>query len=164
MFETNPENAAIIEKLADMLAEISIGNILTYKDANAATDRDIQHKHRYLMEAAREQAEKQLGCIFECVREVGFKRLAAEECPEVGLTALRGIRRKAKRGMSRLDRLNTNSLDGSGQRRVIAYKAGLGACALVADGNKMRTVAAAVDPASPIPPENILDMFRQKKA
>jgi hypothetical protein len=158
---TNPENAAIIDRLTDMLAAVPIGAAMTYSAASATVGRDVAGKHRYLLDAAREKAEKQLGCIFECVRTVGVKRLPASESPEVGLASIRRVRKAAKRGVKRLTRLNANSLSEPEHRRVISYRAMLGAIAMIADGNKARTVAAVVDIASPIPPAAVLEMFRQ---
>jgi hypothetical protein len=157
---TNPEHAAIVDKLADALSALSIGGLMTYAAASALASRDVSGPYRYLLDAAREKAEKNSGCLFECVRTVGVKRLSASESPEVGLASIRRVRKAAKRGARRLDRLNANSLSEPENRRVISYKAMLGAVAMIADGNKARTVAAAVDPAKPIPPQNILEMFR----
>lgn len=157
---TNPEHAAIIERLADRLAALSIGDTLAYIEANEiAGGRDIAGRYRYLMDKAREKAEKRLGCIFECIRSVGIKRLPTSECPEVGLVAIRRVRRISKRGVARLGRLSTNSLSTAEQKRVIGFTSMLGAIAMVADGNKARTVAAVADPARPIPPADILSMF-----
>lgn len=157
---TNPEHAAIIDKLADRLAALSIGDTLAYIEASEiAGGRDVAGRYRYLMEKAREKAEKHLGCIFECVRSVGIKRLPTAECPEVGLAAIRRVRKAAKRGASRLGRLSTNSLSIPEHKRVVAYKSMLGAIAMMADGNKARTIAAVVDPVKPVPPHDILAMF-----
>lgn len=159
MLQTNPENAAIVEKLADRLATLPIGSTLAYEDLIALADRDIQGRFRYLLDSAREKAEKRLGCIFECVRTVGIKRLPASECPEIGLAGLRKVRRTSKRVLKRYDRMNTNSLSDAEQRRVIAYQALHGAIATLADGNKARSVAVVAEVGKPIPPANIIDMF-----
>ncbi|MBP8234614.1 MAG: hypothetical protein KAY22_20165 [Rhizorhabdus sp.] len=159
---TNPENAAIVDRLTAMLAQVSIGGVLTYSTASAAVGRDIQDRHRHLMEAARERAEKELGCLFECVRNVGIKRMPSADAPEIGLAAIRRVKNAAKRGGRRLERINTNSLSEGETRRVVAYRSMLGAIALIADGNKARTIAAVADPVTPIPPQNILEMFSKK--
>lgn len=157
---TNPEHAQIIDRLTDMLSAVQIGGVLTYEAASATVGRNVANKHRYLLEAARERAEKNLGCLFECVRTVGIKRLPPSEAPEVGLSSIRRVRKAAKRGARRLTRLNANSLNEHEQKRVISYRAMLGAIALIADGNKARTVAAVANPVEPIPPQSILEMFR----
>lgn len=69
--------------------------------------------------------------------------------------------RSYDREVEALPRETKDAYEDRENRRVISYKAMLGAVALIADGNKARTVAAAVDPAKPIPPQNILEMFRQ---
>lgn len=81
MFQpTNPENAAIIEKLYQKLCELSVGDTLAYLTLSQAAGKDVSSngKNRHLLEAAREKAEKDLGCIFETVRSVGVKRLTAD--------------------------------------------------------------------------------------
>lgn len=156
---TDPENAKIVERLTDALTAVPIGGILDYATASDLAGRDVHGRYRYLMSSAREKAEKQLGCIFAVVRNVGIKRVEDAFAPEVGLTSIRRVRRIAKRGTKRLRRLNGNSLSESEHRRVISYSSMLGAIAMMADGNKVRTISAVIDPAKPIPPENILKMF-----
>lgn len=157
---TNPEHAAIVGKLSDMLTALPIGGILTWDAATEAVQRDIRTRHRYLLMAARERAEKALGCIFEAVRGEGLKRLSASDSPEIGLSAIRRVRKAAKRGVRRLERINANSLSEPEVKRVIGYRAMLGAIAMIADGNKARTVSAVIDPTNPIPPKSILEMFK----
>lgn len=160
---TNPEHVKIIDDLAKKLAEVSIGGVIEYAALSGVAGRDITGRYNYLLQSAREKAEKELGCLFEAVRGVGIKRLAASESPEVGLGILRRIRRGARRGVSRLGRLSTNSLSETENKRVIAYSSMLGAIGMMADGNKARTIAAVVDPAKPVPPTDILEMFRPAK-
>ena len=162
MFKTNPENTAVITRLTAMLEELSIGNTVEYGTLSAAVDREVDGKHRKLLDKARNAAEERLGCIFETVTSVGIKRLSADDCPEVGLACIGSIRRRSRRGNKRLARINTNSMSDSGTRRIIGYRAMLGAIGMIADGRKAMAVAAVADPAHPIPPENILDMFRRK--
>lgn len=158
---TNPEHAAIVERLAQMLAELPLGETVAYETLSADVKRDISGRYRYLLDAAREKAEKNLGCIFECVRTIGVKRLTAVETPDVGLSAIRRVRKAAKRGKKRLDRVNSNSLGEPEQRKVVAYRSMLGAIGLIADGRKAGAVAAVADPAKAIPPKNILQMFQE---
>lgn len=159
---TNSEHTAIIEKLTEALAALPIGGTIVYSKLSEIAGRDVSDRYRYLLVKAADNAEKQLGCIFESVRGVGVKRLTASEIPDVGLAAIRKIRRGAKRGSKRLTRIGTNSLSESENRRVVASRAMLGAIATIADGRRASTLAAVADPVKPIPPENILQMFMQK--
>lgn len=159
MFQTNPEAAATVQKLYDKLTALSIGAILVWPDAKRIAGAGIQDRQRWLMTRAIDKAEKDLGCIFESVRGVGIKRLNATDATEIGLHTIRGVRRKARRGARRLERISSNSLTDADQKRSIAYRSLLGTIVLMADGNKARTLAAVADPAKPIPPKDILQMF-----
>jgi hypothetical protein len=160
MFQpTNPEYEKIVQALVDALAAVPVGDTLAYIVANKIAGRDIQKRSRYLLIKAQARAEKQYGCIFESIRSVGIKRLNASDAPEVGLAAIRGVRRKAKRGARRLSNISSNSQSDPERKRTIAYSSLLGTIAMMADGNKARTIAAVIDPAKPIPPKDILQMF-----
>lgn len=163
MFTTNPENAAIIENLAQILAAIPMNGTETYLTLSKRAGGDVTGKYRHLLMAARRKAEKDLGCVFASVRSVGIKRLTAEASIEIGPDAVRSIRRKGNGVAKRIERLNSNSLPETSKKRAIAYSSMLRTIAMMADGNKARVIAAIVDPAKPIPPEDILAMFRKDK-
>jgi hypothetical protein len=160
---TSPENAEIIRKLQTALREVSLGGTLTYGALYQVAGMNVQ-KHRHLLTRAQEAVEKELGCVFAAIRGVGIKRLPSEESPSVGLCGLRRCRSTAKRYKKRIDRINVNSLSETGRRQTIGYSAMLGAVHLISDGRKAQAVAAVADPAKPIPPANILQMFSTKDA
>lgn len=161
MFQpTSPENAAIIGRLEMLLSELSVGATVEYAQISKVAKRDLRNGSRWLLQRACENTEKQLGCAFECIRGVGIRRLTSDEIPNVGLAVLRKVRMSARRGKKRLDRCNTNSLNESEKRRIVGFGAMLGAVVLIADGRKATAIAAVADPIKPIPPQNILDMFR----
>ena len=157
---TSPENAAAIGRLEAMLSELSIGQTIEYGELSKTAKHDVRNGSRWLLTKAVDNAEKSLGCAFESVRGVGIRRLQSDEIPDVGLAALRRIRSTARRGKKRIDRANSNSLSEFDKRRVIGYGAMLGAVAMSADGRKATAIAAVADPVKPIPPGNVLDMFR----
>ena len=162
MFPTSPENVTAIECLYEALAAVPSDGIVTYAALDEISGCETSGKHRHLLHSARERAEKELGCIFDAVRTVGIKRLPASAGADVGLSAIRRVRKAAKRGARRIGRINSNSLTEAERKRVISYDALLRTIALVADGNKARTIAAVVDPVNPIPPQSILEMFATK--
>lgn len=162
MFTTSPENAAAITRLEAALSELPIGGIINYKQLVTVAKFDIRNGSRWLLAKAIDNVEKTSQCAFECVRSVGVRRLPTDEIPDIGLASLSRIRRAAKRGKKRIDRANTNSMSESDKRRVIGYGAMLGAVSVIADGRRATSIAAVADPVKPIPPENILDIFRQK--
>src|ERR1041385_5121012 len=136
MFATNPENEIIVQKLVGALEAAPVGELVPYIVLNKLVGRDVQNGSRYLLLKAQDRAEKNCGCIFESVRSVGIKRLSAAEAPEIGLTAIRRVRRKARRGVRRLEHINSNSMSDGDRKRAIAYRSLLGTIVLMADGNK----------------------------
>jgi hypothetical protein len=158
---TSPENAALVEKLAGRLASLSMGETISYFDLKRSAPGFKNSGDYWLLNKAREQAERDLGCVFEAVRGFGIKRLPSSEVPDVGLSALRRIRRAANRGKKRLTRVNANSLSDGENRRVVGMVAMLGAVSMIADGRRASAVATVADPVRPIPPQNIIEMFRR---
>ena len=132
---------------------------MPYAELNAIAGREVAHRNRHILAAACRQAEQDCGCLFGTVRTVGIMRLKPADTPEIGLHTVRHIRRSAKRTIARMAGVNENSLSDAERKRSIGYRSILGAIALVADGNKARTVAAVADPVKPFPPNDILQMF-----
>jgi hypothetical protein len=159
--QTNPENAAIVDRLVVVLGTVPMNGTAAYTSLSATAGCDVSNKKRHLLDAARKKAETDLGCVFATVRSVGIKRLTAEDSIEIGPEAIRSVRRKSKAAAKRLDHLNSNSLPDASKKRAVAYSAMLKTIAMMADGNKARIVAAIVDPAKPIPPKDILAMFAE---
>lgn len=158
--QTSPERARIIEALQRTLETIPMGSTLSYSEFVKAAPGFTKNGDAWMLAKARDNVEKDQGCAFETVRGVGVKRMASGDVPNIGLDAIRGIRRKANRGKKRINRVNPNSLSQSDQRRVIGMSSMLGAIALISDGRKASAIATVADPTKPIPPNNILEMFR----
>lgn len=161
---TTPENVRAVDKLASALEQLPVGETISYLALQAAVPGWNQHRHAWLLAKARERVEKQLGCVLATVRDTGIKRLPPADIPGVGIAALGRIRRQAKRGKARLDRVNTNSLPADEQRRVIGMRSMLGAVAVIADGRRTSSVGAVADPVRPVPSSAILAMFRKPES
>lgn len=161
--QTNPENAAITEKLYNALSAVPINGTIPYLTLSELAGGDVAGKFRHLLAAARKKAENDLGCVFDSVRAVGIKRLTTEQSVEIGPLAVRSIRRKSTATAKRIEHLNSNSLPDVTKKRAIAYSSMLRTIAMMADGNKARIISAIVDPAKPIPPADILAMFTNGK-
>lgn len=155
-----PENIADIETIARKLGEMSIGTTLNYEVLTALIGREVR-SHRHLLISARKQVEQETGALFEIVRDVGIKRLTADETADVGLGVIRKVRRAARRGVDRLGRVRVNDMDREAANKVIAHRSQLGAIALVADGRKSATLAKeAGKTGTLVPAGRVLDMFK----
>jgi len=161
MLKSNPENAADVEALTAALAELPVGETLAYEAMTETIGRDIR-AHRYLLLSARDKAEEQTGALFDTVHNVGVKRLASSDMPDVGLATVKRIRRAAKRGVARLGSVRANDMPKADADRLIAFRSQLGAISLMADGRKTHTVAAEVEKTGAVVPAGrVLDMFKK---
>lgn len=158
--QTSPERAKIIEALSRALESIPSGGMMSYASLKLAAPGFYNNGDHWLLSRARDAVEKDQGCAFEMVRGIGIRRLLSDEIPDIGLYTIRSIRRKANRGKRRMVRVNVNSLSATDQRRITGMSAMLGAISLIADGRKATAIATVADPTKPIPPKNILEMFR----
>lgn len=158
---TSPGNAAIVDRLITTLSAAPIGHVISYSDLRSVAPGWNKGRNFWLLTAAKAKVEKDLGCVFAIVRGAGIKRLEGHDIPGVGLAALGKIRRGARREKKRIDRVNINSLSDTDQKKVIGTSAMLGAIAVIADGRKAGAVADVADRAKPVPPANVLALFRQ---
>jgi hypothetical protein len=158
--KASPENAADVDAIAALLRELSIDATLEYTAISQRIGRNII-SHRHLLDAARDKAEEETGSLFDVVRTVGIKRLPASATPDVGLAAIRKVRRAARRSVDRLSSVRVNDLDKDIANKVIAHRSQLGAIALVADGRKSVTIAAeAGKTGTTVPAGRVLEMFQ----
>jgi hypothetical protein len=118
VYYSTPENLRIVAALKLAFGEIPIGGTRPYAQFNAIAGLDVQKRRRDLLDKAKGQAEKEYGCIFECVREVGMKRLIADETAHVGSQAISSTRRKVKRAIRRTTQVSSNSMSGDARQNV----------------------------------------------
>ncbi len=140
MFDTDPELAAAIEALKLRLEELPIGETASYAKLCEVAGFDVTRR-RHALNRARRRAEEDSGGLFETVRGLGVRRLPSASVPDVGLAAIRRVRRAAARGAARLGTVRANDMTETDMHRLLAHKSQLGAIALVADGRKSVSLA-----------------------
>lgn len=89
-------------RIADLLANMAVGELVTYDDLTAAIERNIRHVRHVFYSAAR-LAEREAGVVLACEIGKGYRRLAPEEMPMVGQTARargRGVHRRGNRSIA----------------------------------------------------------------
>lgn len=160
-FTSNPENVAVIERLADALRALPVGSTVHYSDLNsiAGPDRDLRAKHRHLLEAARETVEKEDGARLESVRGVGVKKLDAASMPDMGAAHVRRTRSAAVRGIKRLTGIAAN-LSEKDRATIVAQRTVLGVAANVATMSAVKTVAADVTNVARDKPPNVAEIVK----
>jgi alkylated DNA nucleotide flippase Atl1 len=154
------ENATDIEAIAELLRALPIGETLTYAEISTAIGRDIKAR-RWLIVPAIRRAETETGALYAVVWRQGYQRLPAENAPQVGSSALRSIRRRARRAAARLAGA-TGNVAPDIQRALIAQRSALGAIAEMTKERSVNRIGAAL-PETPVvlPIGRTLEMFRE---
>ena len=140
MFQSSPETAAAIEAIKAILVSLPIGQAASYPQLSEAAGFDVT-ANRYALNKARSEAEKECGGLFEPLRGLGIRRMESERAPDVGLHAIRKVRRSAVRSAERLGHVRVNDMSDTDRNRFTSHKAQLGAIALLADGRKTATIS-----------------------
>lgn len=157
---TSPENAADIATLKTMLADLPIGETLSYAAMDAALDRPVRAR-RHILGRAVAECEEDTGGLFSCVRGAGVKRLESSAVPDVGLDGIRKVRRAARRAHERLANVRVNDLPEDARIRLIAHQSMLGAISMIADGRKAPVLSAEIRQTShAVPAGRVLDLFK----
>ena len=149
MYTARPENAHVISKLENFLAQHSLEKeVISYEELNEVADADVQNGKRYLLAAAVEKAEKRLGCLFAAVTGIGIRRLPADSTHMVGHGAIGSVRRKSKRAMKRMVRVNSNQMSADGRQLASLKAAHLGLIYGLADNRRSKEIVrpATSDP------------------
>lgn len=143
-FQSIPENKRIISALEDYLCENALNGLIAYAKINRVAGKDVQRSARYLLESAIERAERRLGCVFGTVHSVGIKRLEADETSSVGVASIRGIRRKARKSVKRMARVNSNEMGADARMLTTLKIVHLQYIADMADNKRTTTFPAPV--------------------
>jgi hypothetical protein len=146
------EVSAEIRLLATRLTSVPVGTLIDYADMSAVTGRNIQ-THRHIAYAAMRLVRAETGAVFVSVKGEGYKRLAAQEVPEVIGTAARArIRSNARRAKKTIVTgiACSNSLPADVQRRAAAEISVLGLLEHIA-----RDKSVLPDANAPLSPETV---------
>lgn len=145
--EASPDTRAV----AELLATVPVGEIVSFAALSAAIGRDIT-RCRHVLYAGKRAAERDAGAVFATVRGQGMRRLSAERAAEtVGTAARSHIRKTARKATRTLIAATSraNDLPPAVQRSVSAE---VSAFALIEHLSRDAAVKAADDaPLKPTP-------------
>ena len=100
--KTIPE-AGVDSRLAyERLIKAELGEVVTYDELSRLVRRNVQADGRHVIETARRMAQREDQIVFECVRNVGLRRMLDGEIAQLGRPAIRSIRRKARRTVRKI--------------------------------------------------------------
>ena len=116
-----------VRRLADRLAAVIPGDIVTYRELSDAVAQDVKRIRPQLYQAI-DLVAKESGCVFKTVYKKGYQRLANDELEKIGQTTRRQIRRKARHGSNRMDAALRVANDMSPEmlRKVLREQSALG--------------------------------------
>ena len=95
---TIKQRSADAEALLRRIIKVQVDEVITYSDLSGVIHRDVQNDARHVLQSARRAAMKEHGMVFDCVMNVGLKRLNDVAIVEGSDDFVRKIRRTAGRG------------------------------------------------------------------
>ena len=122
-FKTNP----LVEKLANSLAKLELGQRLTYAELNKATGLALNGKHRHILCGACNKALKEHKVVIGAVRGVGIKRLTDTEMMDIPTEATGRIRRASQKALRKVICSDESKLTDTEKRQRMAGISILGA-------------------------------------
>ena len=92
------------------LANSTPGEIITYEELSAIIRKDVQNKHRSLLDTARRKAQRDESFEFAPVRGIGLKRLENGEIADVASERIRRASRGIRKGLKMLNSVKYDDL------------------------------------------------------
>lgn len=146
--------------LTDRLLKTPIGQVATYADLSETISRDVTSATgRGALRTARRVAQREKGAVFDCVRNVGLKRLDDVGIVEGSTMTTARIRRTARRGMERLAAVqNFDGMPNAAKIQHNATMSVLGAIRSLAGPMSIKKIEDKVA-AAPLPTADTLKIF-----
>ena len=143
--------------IINMMAELSVGEILRYEAIDQALGRNCRLKDRQKLLAAKKRAARDHYVILETVTKVGYRRLPSDELSSVTRAAHRAIRNKASNGvrLATLGLESANDISPDEHKKVLSDISNLG---LIVQLSKERNRPTVTDD-KPIPYALVAEQF-----
>lgn len=151
-FTPNAEVTAMAERIADALAALPVGKVLSYAALSRIAGRAARSSD-YILQRGLRLAEQRTGAIFDNVRGQGYCRLRAAQIPSIGKRSNTRIRNCARKTRKRLEGVRENLTAGevatvAAQRSHFAMLEGLAQEAQVRAASNAIEGAKAFDPSA----------------
>lgn len=131
--------------LYQRLAQMSVGETITYKELNDIIGSDVQGQARSALTSARKICERENNKTFGVIYNEGLKCLADEEIVNTSVAAVEHIRRTSRRTIRRLGCVqNFNALENDDKVRFNTYTSILGVMATMTKSNNIKKIEAKV--------------------
>jgi len=151
---------ADIHTIESTLRSLGEGSIATYDELSSLIERDVQKEGRFVMNAARDILQRDHNIIFECIRNIGLKRLKNEEIILAGEVSVRRARNTVVRGQKKLNCIDPVTLP---QDMIPRFLTALSYTATIAAITHKRVVEHIqrnlTGAKAPLPIEKTLELF-----
>ena len=140
-FSVSAETTLIAQRLAD----VEPGRIVTYAELSALVVADVRGSARHSLTSARRIVQRDHRAVFESVRGVGIRRLTDTEiATQCGRETIRAMHRKAGRGLKRIACANTDGLDREAVTRMNADASLIGVMRHVTKAGSLKRIESRV--------------------
>ena len=133
--------------LYDELHKRAVANdhsVITYEELNKLVGGDVQREYYSYLWTAKEAAQKDTGRLFGTVKKLGVKLLTPAEQASEPDAAIRDIRKKTKRRLDRLSRVQYSELPDAAKQRHNVAASVIGALHLMTSASKIKKLEAKV--------------------
>lgn len=152
---------------AQRLRELKAGEVCAYEDIHSLIGVDPQDGKGYgYVSSARAIVERELSCVFECVPNVGIKRLVPREVVNRGTRDLKHVRRSVRSGLRRQTTLVPFTAEMSPEERSKAHlnMSHFGMLEMATRPAAQKRIEQRVtEAARTLPPAEMMDLFAPKK-
>ncbi len=114
------------QDLTKFLESAEIGQVITYAELNDAAKCDVQARNTVLQTARRNLMKPPHRMVFGTISGVGIKRLADDEIPDEGASAVKRARNIARSGLKKLNCADLAKVSGEQKIRLVTTKTVLG--------------------------------------
>lgn len=150
------EISADTRALANRLTQVPFGETITYAQLSEVIGRDIR-TCRHLLHTAFNVVMREAGALYSVNRSVGYVRVAAERCAEIGRSSRAKIRRTARRGRKGMTALLAKANDVPNAVRLDVNKE-LGTLGLMEHLSRDSSVSALAEQEQPMPVAKVAKM------
>ncbi len=144
------------------LAEMNIGDFISYRDLSGLIGRDVQKEGRGYLNTARGMCEREDGKTFGTVRNEGIKCLASAEIINTAAHAIGHIKRTSRRSLKRMQCIeDVSALPNDERIRLNTYASILGVMTVMGTGKAIKKIEARVQETQEmLPYVKTLEAFR----
>jgi hypothetical protein len=153
------EKSADTKILESVLAEATVGDLVTYETLSKAIGRDVRVFALPSLRSARHGLLKAKNMVFGCEANVGYRRLNDSQIVDSAESDRMKMKRAANRSIKKLGVVDFDNLPPEKKKQHTVASAQMGAIALFSGKNATKKIAESVNDKTTIAIGETLKMF-----